>query len=86
MTPFKQDIRAEWAIEQRVLKYLSQHGRKSWDVLLTRLSLQQETAIAPVLNALKERGYIEVAMQDHAVVVGITSSGLKLLEAKSSDS
>ena len=86
MTFFKQDIGAEWAIEQRVLKYLAQHDRKSWDVLLTRLSLQQETAIAPVLNALKERGYIEVAMQDHAVVVGITSSGLKRLEAKNPES
>jgi hypothetical protein len=86
MTPFKQDIGAEWAIEQRVLKYLAQHGRKSWDVLLTRLSLKQETAIAPVLNALKEGGYIEVTTEDHAIVASITSSGLKRLEAKNSES
>ena len=57
MTPFSQDTRAEWAIEQRILKYLAQHGRKSWDVLLTRFSLQHEAAIAPVLNALNEGGY-----------------------------
>ena len=86
MTPYNQETGTEWAIEQRVLRYLAQHGRRSWDVLLTRFSLEQETAIVPLLNELREGGDIEVIMENRAVVASITSSGLKRLEAKNSKS
>lgn len=76
---YEKERKKQRDLEQRVLEHLKKHGSSLYDGLYVLFDLNRTAAIAPVLQDLKEYGYIEVT-NDKMVL--ITASGLKRLETK----